>query len=52
VSKGIAWVTAPFILNDDDPAGLFRPLEEAGLEVRLAPGAGRPMPPIPRCLSA
>ncbi len=36
--KRIAWVTTPFILNYDDPASLFRPLEEAGLEVRLASG--------------
>ena len=36
--KGIAWVTTPFVMNYDDPDTLFRPLEEVGLEVRLASG--------------
>lgn len=38
MSKGIAWVTTPFVLNYDDPDTLFRPLKEVGLEVRLASG--------------
>lgn len=36
--KDIAWITTPFILNYDNPGALFRPLEAAGLEVRLASG--------------
>lgn len=36
MSKGIAWVTTPFVLNYDDPDALFRPLAEAtGLEIRI-----------------
>ncbi len=36
MSKGIAWVTTPFVLNYDDPDELFRPLAEAtGLEIRI-----------------
>ena len=34
-NKPVVWVGTPFILNFDDPMEMFRPLVEAGLEVRL-----------------